>query len=179
MLKVDLDEKESIAILEPSGALCENDFGLAVKAIDPFIEKTGKLEGIIIYVESFPGWESFSALLKHLKFIKEYHKKVSSVAFVTNSAVGEIAEHVGSHFVNAKIKIFSFDELEDAKKWIEFEKIKEAIHQSGKISDEEKSLAVQKIEEGYVEDRGMELLSNQLLKISKEINPILEEMGLL
>ena len=192
MLKVDLDEKESIAILEPSGALCENDFGLAVKAIDPFIEKTGKLEGIIIYVESFPGWDSFSALLKHLKFIKEHHKKVSSVAFVTNSAMGGVAEHVGSHFVNAKIKNFSFDELEDAKKWIlsnriivpdkkqrEFEKIKEAIHQSGKISDEEKSLAVQKIEEWYVEDRGMELLSNQLLKISKEINPILEEIGLL
>ncbi len=118
MLKVDLDEKESIAILEPSGALCENDFGLAVKVIDPFIEKTGKLDGIIIYVESFPGWDSFSALLKHLKFIKEHHKKVSCVAFVTNSAVGGIAEHVGSHFVDAKVKNFSFDELEDAKKWI-------------------------------------------------------------
>ncbi len=43
MLKVNLAEKKSIAILEPSGALCEDDFGLAVKIIDPFIEKIAQL----------------------------------------------------------------------------------------------------------------------------------------
>ncbi len=59
------------------------------------------------------------------------------------------------------------------------EAIKEAVHQSDKISPENKSLAVQKIEEWYVEDKGMELLREQLMKITQEIGPILEEMGLL
>ncbi len=59
------------------------------------------------------------------------------------------------------------------------EKIKEAVHQSPHISAEDKALAVQKIEEWYIEDKGMKLLEEQLINISKEIVPILEEIGLL
>ncbi len=118
MLHVTLNEKDSMAILEPQSALSKDDFLRAAEVIDPFIEKGGKLQGIIIYVQDFPGWDSFKALLKHLEFIKEHHKKVSHVAFVTDSLVGEFAEHIGSHFVNAEVKNFSFDALEEAKKWI-------------------------------------------------------------
>ncbi len=118
MLNVTLNEKESIAILEPVDALSKDDFQLATKIIDPFIEKGGELKGVIIYTKSFPGWDSFGALLKHLKFIKEHHKKVSHVAFVTDSVIGEFAKHIGSHFVNAQVNNFSFNQLEDAKRWI-------------------------------------------------------------
>ncbi len=59
------------------------------------------------------------------------------------------------------------------------EKIKEALDNSNKITDSEKTLAVKKIEEWYVEDKSMELLGEQLMAITKEIGPILEEMGLL
>jgi len=59
------------------------------------------------------------------------------------------------------------------------EKIKEAVHNAKSISEEDKSLAVKKIEEWYIEDKGMDLLGEQLIAITKEIGPILEEMGLL
>lgn len=59
------------------------------------------------------------------------------------------------------------------------ESIKEAVHNSKKITDEEKVLAVQKIEEWYLEDKGMDLLREQLFNISKNIKPILAELGLL
>lgn len=121
MLHVTLNEKESIAILEPKGALSKDDFVLAANVIDPFIEKGGTLQGIIIYVRDFPGWDSFAALLKHFEFIKEHHKKVTHVAFVTDSFVGELAEHIGSHFVSAEVKNFSFDALQKAKQWIKGE----------------------------------------------------------
>lgn len=118
MLNVNVDETKGIVILEPHGALSEDDFKSAAKIINPYIEKSGKLNGIIILVQSFPGWDSFSALIAHLKFIKEHHRKVSHVAFVTDSPIGEFAERIGSHFVNAEIRSFSFGELEDAKHWI-------------------------------------------------------------
>ena len=118
MLTVNLNEIEGIAVLEPDSELSEADFISASKIIDPYIEKFGKLNGIIIHVKSFPGWDSFSALIKHLKFIKEHHKKVSHVAFATDSPIGGLAEHVASHFVSAKIKSFTFSELEKAKKWV-------------------------------------------------------------
>ena len=118
MLNIKLDERASIAILEPDGELSEADFKAAADIIDPYLEKLGQLNGIIIHVKSFPGWDSFSALITHFKFIRDHHKKVSHVAFVTDSPIGEIAEHVGNHFVNAEIKSFTFNELEESIRWI-------------------------------------------------------------
>jgi hypothetical protein len=57
--------------------------------------------------------------------------------------------------------------------------IKEAIHKMDTISADEKTLAVKKIEEWYVEDKAMALLPEQLMQITKKIRPILVEMGLL
>ncbi|MBU8902017.1 MAG: STAS/SEC14 domain-containing protein [Victivallales bacterium] len=118
MLNVHLDEEKGIVSLEPIGKLSKDDFAAFAAIIDPYIEKTGKLNGLIIHVKSFPGWDSFAALVRHLKFIKNHHQKVSCVAFVTDSPIGNFAEHVASHFINATIKHFSFDRLEDARKWI-------------------------------------------------------------
>ena len=118
MLTVKLDEAEGVAILEPDGKLSEEDFISAGKIIDPYIEESGALNGIIIHVRSFPGWESFSALITHLTFVKEHHKKVSRVAFATDSSIGGFAEHIVTHFVNAEIRNFSFNELEESKRWI-------------------------------------------------------------
>ena len=118
MLSTKIDKDNGIAILEPEGSLSENDFESATKIIDPYIEATGQLNGLIIHTKSFPGWDSFAALVSHLKFVKEHHKKISRVAFATDSMIGSFAETVASHFVNAEIKQFSYQELEQAKLWI-------------------------------------------------------------
>lgn len=118
MLSVKIDEENCIAILEPDGALSENDFRAAAKEIDPFIERTGKLNGIIIHTKSFPGWDSFAALVSHFEFVKDHHKKISRVALCTDSVIGVFAETIASHFISAEIKLFSYDEFENAKNWV-------------------------------------------------------------
>ncbi len=118
MLKIELDENSGTAIAEPDGRLSESDFSAAARIIDPFLEKDNELKGIIIHVESFPGWDSFSSLVAHLRFIKDHHKKIPRIAFATDSPIGDIAEKVTSHFVSAEIKHFGFDQLLDAKMWI-------------------------------------------------------------
>lgn len=118
MLDVQLLEDESIVILKPDGELSESDFVFAAERIDPFIEKTGGLRGILIHVESFPGWDSFAAMTTHLKFVKEHHQHVAKIAFVTDSSIGAFAETVVSHFVRAEVKHFPFADVGDAKSWI-------------------------------------------------------------
>jgi hypothetical protein len=118
MLKVDLDKTVGIATLEPEGELAESDFSAAAGIIDPYLEQVGELKGIIIHTKSFPGWSSFSSLIAHLKFVREHHTKISRVAFVTDSPIGNFAEHVASHFVKAEIRNFDFCELETSRKWI-------------------------------------------------------------
>lgn len=118
MLSVEIDEVKGIAILEPDGPLSQGDFESAAKIIDPYIEKTGQLHGLIIHTKAFPGWDSFAALSSHLRFVKDHHRKISRVAFSTDSVVGHFAESVASHFVNAEIKLFAYEELDQAKNWV-------------------------------------------------------------
>ncbi len=59
------------------------------------------------------------------------------------------------------------------------EKIKDAIKKSDKLSEEHKQKALGKVEEWYIEDKAEGLLGEELLKVTKEIAPILEEIGLL
>jgi len=117
-LDVNIDTKNAIATLHPKDRLSKDDFVRAASLIDPFIEEVGTLKGVIIETKDFPGWDSFSAFITHLKFVKEHHKKVNKLAFVTDSMVGESAEKIGNHFVSAEIKRFNFSELQEAKDWI-------------------------------------------------------------
>ncbi len=118
MLDVKLDENLNIARLMPSGPLAVADFEAAAKQIDPLIEKRGKLAGLLIYTEHFPGWESFGAMAQHFKFIRDHHRHVKRIAFVTDSSIGDIAKHLGSHFISAEIRTFSYSELEAAEHWL-------------------------------------------------------------
>ena len=118
MLNITIDGKNGIAIFEPDGKLSESDFKSAVNIIDPYINNFENLNGLIIATQAFPGWESFAALVSHLSFVKDHHKNISFIAFVTDSKIGNLAEHVASHFVSAEIKSFAYGELEMAKEWI-------------------------------------------------------------
>ncbi|MCW8933669.1 MAG: STAS/SEC14 domain-containing protein [Gammaproteobacteria bacterium] len=118
MLIVNLDEANSVVSIEPTGSLDVKDFQAAASTIDPFIEKCGQLKGLIIHTESFPGWDSFSALITHLKFVKNHHAQIKRIAFVTDSVVGSLAESLVSHFIDAQIKHFPYAKFDQAKQWV-------------------------------------------------------------
>jgi len=117
MLAVKIDSTKGIAVLEPDGPLSKEDFERAARAIDPHLEKAGRLNGIVVRIDRFPGWESFSALASHLRFVKNHHEKVARVALVTDSAIGKVAPRIGKHFVKAEIRAFKGAEFEAAKTW--------------------------------------------------------------
>jgi len=59
------------------------------------------------------------------------------------------------------------------------ERIADAINNHHQLSDEEKSRSTQLIEEWLVEDKSFGLLYEKLMEVSKEIKPILIELGLI
>lgn len=117
-LEITLDEQNDIVVFQPHDKLSKEDFDYAKEVIEPFIEKNTTLKGLVIYTKDFSGWDSFTALLRHLEFIKKHHKKVQKLAFVTDAFIGEFAEKIGAHFVNAKVEHFNYEDLNKAKEWI-------------------------------------------------------------
>lgn len=118
MIEYDLDTEHSILEVRPKSALDKNDFVELAKAVDPQIEAKGDLAGLIISAPSFPGWDSFASMVTHFRFVRDHHKHVKKVAVVTDSHLGDVAEHLTSHFVSAKIRHFPAGQIEQARQWI-------------------------------------------------------------
>ncbi len=57
-------------------------------------------------------------------------------------------------------------------------RLEKEVKKTDKLSEEHKEETLSKIREWYIEDKAEGLLGNELLKITKEIGPILEEIGL-
>jgi hypothetical protein len=118
MIDHTLDRDYSILHVKPQGPLEKGDFEKLAETVDPFINEMGRLAGLIIETPGFPGWKNLGAMVKHFKFVRDHHNKIRKVAVVTDSALGDAAEHIASHFVSAKIKHFQSKNLAEAKAWI-------------------------------------------------------------
>jgi hypothetical protein len=118
MLHVDLDETEGIAILRPEGSLTKADFEYAAALVDQYLEKHDFLRGLVISTRRFEGWDSFSALSRHLRFVRNHHRQIRRVALATDSAIGQLGEKLADHFVAAEIRSFPFDDTIEAQSWV-------------------------------------------------------------
>src|SRR6186997_201229 len=106
MIEHELHRAEGILILRPAAPLEATDFEKVAQEIDPYIEASGKLHGILLDAESFPGWKDFAALVAHLRFVRDHHRKIEKVAVVSDNTFLSVAPKVASHFVQADLRHF-------------------------------------------------------------------------
>ena len=118
MIEYTLDTANSILYVRPRSSLEQSDFVQLAKAVDPYIDETGDLAGLIIDAPTFPGWESLGAMVAHVRFVRDHQKHIKKIGLVTDSALGNVAEHLASHFVSAEIRHFSAGQLETATQWV-------------------------------------------------------------
>lgn len=118
MIKHEFLEKDGILIIEPVESLHSSDFDMISGIVDPYITVNGKLNGLVIHAESFPGWQDFASLLAHIKFVKEHHALIAKVAAVADEGVVAILPAIADRFVKADVKHFGYDDLDSAIAWI-------------------------------------------------------------
>jgi len=116
-LAFELDEVRSLLLLEPRDELEVGDFERVAAVVDPFIERTGGLAGIVITAREFPGWDDFAAFSAHLGFVRDHHRTVRRVAVVTDSRFMAALPRLAGLFVNAEVKRFPLDGKSDAMRW--------------------------------------------------------------
>jgi len=117
MIHTHLDEERNIIHISPDGKLQTADFDTLTQTINARINRVDKVPAIVIETRHRPHWESFKALLHHLKFIKEYHKLVPKVAIVSDSKALSIARSLADHFTQAKVRYFPSDLALQAVDW--------------------------------------------------------------
>lgn len=118
MIDYHLDRATGVLTLRPKSALQKSDFTALADAVDPQIEEHGDLNGLILDVDKFPGWDGFGAMVTHLRFVRDHHRHVKRIAVVTDSHLGDVAEHIAAHFVSAQIRHFPAGQAAEAKAWV-------------------------------------------------------------
>jgi len=110
MIDAKLLREEGILVVAPVDRLQSSDFERLRLLADPYIEAHGELNGLLIDAESFPGWQDFSSLLSHLRFVRNYQEKIERVAAVTDSGFLAILPRVADYFVAAEVRHFEYRE---------------------------------------------------------------------
>ena len=118
MLPFDLDRAMGILTLRPQGKLSAEDFKNLARSVDPYLDAQGDIKGLLIEAAAFPGWEDFSALLSHFRFVRDHHRRIRRIAVVSDSTFLSIAPKFASHFVGAEVKTFESTESEAALAWM-------------------------------------------------------------
>jgi len=118
VIQAELKEDDGILLLTPTAPLTKKDFERVAEKVDPYIESHGRLKGILIHADPFPGWRNLSAVTSHFRFVRDHHRQVSKVAAVGDNGFLEIMPELAQHFVSAEVKHFPADAYERAIDWI-------------------------------------------------------------
>lgn len=118
MLTYELLRNEGLLFIRPQGPIQAGDFESVAKVVDPYIKEKGRLQGILIEAQSFPGWDTFGALVSHVRFVRDHHRLVSKIAAVSDSAVLSILPQIAKHFVKAEVRHFNAPDREAALNWL-------------------------------------------------------------
>ncbi len=106
-----------VIVVEVKAPLSAQDFDALALTANTWIEAHGDLRGIVIHASEFPGWQDLSGFFRHMRFVRNHHRKIARVALAAEGKLASLAPRIAEHFVEAQIKSFAYDALDDAIAW--------------------------------------------------------------
>lgn len=116
MLNHELRSDDGLLILRLEGPLEASDFTSLTPLVDGYLDRGGKLHGVLLSGKSFPGWANLEGLIAHLKFVRNHHSRIDKVAIVADGLVARLMPGIASHFVHAQLQ--HFDDEATAMRWL-------------------------------------------------------------
>ena len=109
--------ESGVLVAEVTAPLRAQDFQALAATADAWLETHEALSGIVVHARAFPGWENVAGMLGHFRFVRDHHRTIRRVALAADGTVAELAPRLAEHFVQAEIKRFEYDELDEAVVW--------------------------------------------------------------
>jgi hypothetical protein len=109
--------ESGVLVVEPGRPLRSEDFDALAMVVDPWIEAHGELRGVVVHAREFPGWENLGAFFRHVRFVRDHHRRVRRIALAVGGRLADLAPALAEHFVAAEVKHFGYGDLDDAIAW--------------------------------------------------------------
>ena len=114
---VRLVPESGVVVLEVTAPLSTADVEALAATVDSWLAAHDVLQGVVVHARTVPGWENLTALRRHVRFVREHHRKVRRVALAADGALADLAPAVAGHVVQAQLRHFGYDALDDAIAW--------------------------------------------------------------
>ena len=99
-------------VVEVKQALRAQDFDALAFTADTWIEAHGSLQGLVIHAREFPGWENLGSFLRHVRFVRDHHRRGKEDCTCGGRKLASLAPKIAEHFIQAEVKSFGYDELD-------------------------------------------------------------------
>ena len=109
--------ESGVILVEIQQALRATDFDALAATADAWIQSHDFLNGLVLHAHSFPGWENLRSLIRHVRFVRDHHRKIKRVALVTDARLASLTPHIADHFVEAEVQRFGYEHLYEAIRW--------------------------------------------------------------
>ncbi|WP_460305660.1 SpoIIAA family protein [Actinocorallia aurea] len=109
--------ESNVLVVEVAAPLRAQDFEALAQTADSWLATHAELAGLVVHVREFPGWENVKGLLKHVRFVRDHHRRVRRVALVSDSRLADLAPSLVNHFVHAEVRHFDYPDLDAAIVW--------------------------------------------------------------
>lgn len=118
MLETTIDEANNMIVVTPKDALSEADFEALGGTLDSYVNEHDRAPGLVIAAQGLPHWKNMSALMAHMKVVRDHEHVIPKVALVSDSALLSVMPTLVDVFVDAKVRHFAENDLEKAKSWV-------------------------------------------------------------
>jgi hypothetical protein len=109
--------ESGVVVVEVTEPLRAQDFDALAATADAWLATHDRLPGVVLHARAFPGWENVGSLLRHVRFVRDHHRTVRRVALAADTRLADLLPRLAEHFVQAELRHFGYDELDDAIAW--------------------------------------------------------------
>ncbi len=117
MIDIRVEDDGSLVTAVPTGKITEADVTALADAMSGSINTHDRIPALLIHASKFPGYDSFAALMAHLKLIHDRESLVPRVAVVSDGVLLPLGQMLARLFVRAEVRHFAEADLDEATEW--------------------------------------------------------------
>ena len=106
-----------VVVVEVTQPLRTADLDALATTVDTWLATHDALQGVVVHARAVPGWKNVAALVRHLRFVADHHRRIRRVALAVDGALAGLAPTVANRVVRPQVRRFAFSALDDAVAW--------------------------------------------------------------
>lgn len=106
-----------VVVVEVGAPLRSADIAALAAAVGPWLQGDARPRGLVMHARGVPGWDNVATLARHVRFLRDHHRRIDRLAMAVDGPVATLAPHVAGRILHPQVRHFDYQRLDDAIAW--------------------------------------------------------------